>query len=127
MTSGSAASTAHTRRPGRSVRAVSHASGTAIATEAAVTTAARATLRASTASVLSRSATSRNSPQPFSSDLKTKYTSGRVIAAATRRAGAHTAAGGRGDRALVSERGFLPAAIKLQYPRLPEQLERTFQ
>ena len=51
MTSGSAAATAHARRPGRSVLAVSQASGTEMATAAAVTAAARPTLRATSSSV----------------------------------------------------------------------------
>src|SRR5215210_3740545 len=54
-----------------------------------------------------------------------------VIAVATRRAGTHTAAGGQ-SRVFVLERSFLPGAInygpsRLEYPRLPEQLERTLQ
>src|SRR5918998_6890584 len=129
MTSGSAASTAQARLMGRSVRPVSHASGTATATDDAVTTTARTTLLTRTASVLPRSATSKTSEGPASRERRIRYTSGRAMAAATRAAGTHTAAGGR---TAVLRRGLLPVAIKhgpsrLEHPRLSEQLERPLQ
>ena len=54
MTSGSAVTTVHMPRPGRSVLAVSHASGTAIAAAPAPTVTASVVLRRSSESVSGR-------------------------------------------------------------------------
>jgi hypothetical protein len=59
MTSGSVVRVAQARRPGRSVRTVSQASGTAIATALAVTAAARPALRTPISSVWDRQTASQ--------------------------------------------------------------------
>ena len=62
MTSGSVQSVAHRRRPGRSVRTVSQAIGSASAIDAAVTAAARPSVRPRVAAVREEKAVSSAGP-----------------------------------------------------------------
>ena len=65
MTSGNAVSTPHSRASGKSVRAVSQASGTATTMDAAVTVATSSSVRSRISSVRARRKASQNSaPAP---------------------------------------------------------------
>ena len=94
MTSGSVASVAQPRRPGRSERTVSQASGTAIAIAPAVTAPARPRLRTTRPServVKTASAATERSP----TTTTTRYSAGSAAASATAAPSANSSGGGR--------------------------------
>ncbi len=72
MASGSAVTTTQNLRRGRSVRTVSHASGTAMATDAAVTLVASRPVRHRSPATRSLSAMSVMRPQPSSAARTTR-------------------------------------------------------
>lgn len=98
IASGRTVRTDQTRRPGRSVRVKSHASGAEIAIEAKVTEDASSSVRKNTATVRGRATSSQKEP-PACAERITKYATGSSIAAAIQRDGSVSQIGGRAKRA----------------------------
>ena len=120
ITSGRTVTTDQTRRRGRSVLTVSHASGSAIARQLAVTVIISTTVRAIVWAVCDRSSSSHASV--VAPALRsTRYARGRSIASATRTAGAWMISGAP-DRDRLGPasgivRGRLAASMRRCYAR----------
>ena len=94
MTSGSAASTVHTLRNGKSDLSVSHAKGMAMTADRVVTQPISRSVRQSVSSVRTRNSRSHAWSLALA-PLTSRYTTGSAMAAPTSKAGTSAGAGGK--------------------------------